>query len=47
MPRLILSAMAVFFSMLVGTLLGLCRLSASMLDVIHAFGGGGLTVMVR
>ena len=46
-PRVILSAMAVFFSMLVGTLLGLRSPGTAMLDVIHAFGGGGLNLMAK
>jgi sulfonate transport system permease protein len=46
-PRVVLSALAVFFSMLVGTLLGLRSPSPGMLDVIHSFGGSELTKLFR
>jgi sulfonate transport system permease protein len=46
-PRVILSAMAVFFPMLIGTLLGLRSPSPAMFDLIHAYGGGGWMGLVK
>jgi ABC-type nitrate/sulfonate/bicarbonate transport system permease component len=41
-PRIILSALSVFFITLVGTIAGLRSVDRSLLDSIHAFGGGAL-----
>jgi ABC-type nitrate/sulfonate/bicarbonate transport system permease component len=46
-PRVVLSALAVFFPMLIGTLLGLRSPSAAMFDLIHALGGGGMAVLAK
>jgi ABC-type nitrate/sulfonate/bicarbonate transport system permease component len=46
-PRVVLSAIAVFFPMLVGTLLGLRSPSAAMFDLIHACGGGSLAILTK
>jgi ABC-type nitrate/sulfonate/bicarbonate transport system permease component len=46
-PRIVLAAMAVFYPMLIGTLLGLRSPSTAMLDLIHALGGGGITVLAK
>jgi ABC-type nitrate/sulfonate/bicarbonate transport system permease component len=39
-PKVILSALAVFFTTLIGTLLGLHSADATSLDLVEAFGGG-------
>jgi ABC-type nitrate/sulfonate/bicarbonate transport system permease component len=39
-PKVILAAMAVFFTTLIGTLLGLRSADATSLDVVKAYGGG-------
>jgi ABC-type nitrate/sulfonate/bicarbonate transport system permease component len=39
-PKVVLAAMLVFFSTLVGALVGLRSADATSLDVIHAYGGG-------
>lgn len=44
-PKVALSALAVFFTTLVGALVGLRSASASALDVIHAAGGGRPTAL--
>jgi ABC-type nitrate/sulfonate/bicarbonate transport system permease component len=39
-PKVVLAALAVFFTTLIGALIGLRSADASSLDMIHAFGGG-------
>jgi ABC-type nitrate/sulfonate/bicarbonate transport system permease component len=39
-PKIVLAAMSVFFTTLIGTLVGLKMADPTSLDVIHAFGGG-------
>jgi ABC-type nitrate/sulfonate/bicarbonate transport system permease component len=46
-PRVVLSAMSVFFVTLVGSLLGLRSVERPVLDAIHAFGGNGLTNLAK
>ena len=46
-PRVTLAALAVFFPMLVGVHLGLRSANKTVLDVIHAFGGGNVTQMMK
>jgi ABC-type nitrate/sulfonate/bicarbonate transport system permease component len=40
-PKIILAALSVFFTTLVGMLVGLRSADAISLDVVHAYGGGG------
>ncbi len=47
MPRVILSALAVFFPMLIGTLLGLRSPTPTMFDLIHACGGGAAATLTK
>jgi ABC-type nitrate/sulfonate/bicarbonate transport system permease component len=46
-PKVILAAMSVFFTTLVGTLVGLRSADQASLDVIHAYGGGPLKKLVK
>ena len=46
-PRVTLAALAVFFPMLVGVHLGLRSANKTALDVIHAFGGGSVSQMIK
>ena len=41
-PKIILAALSVFFTTLVGTLVGLRSADKTTLDVIHAYGGGAV-----
>jgi ABC-type nitrate/sulfonate/bicarbonate transport system permease component len=46
-PKVILSALAVFFTTLIGTLLGLRSADATGLDMVEAFGGGRWHKLVK
>jgi ABC-type nitrate/sulfonate/bicarbonate transport system permease component len=46
-PRVVLAAMSVFFTTLIGTIVGLRSADATALDVIHAYGGGSLTKLAK
>jgi sulfonate transport system permease protein len=46
-PRVILSGMSVFFVTLIGSLLGLRSVDRPVLEAIQAFGGGGVTKLVK
>jgi ABC-type nitrate/sulfonate/bicarbonate transport system permease component len=46
-PKAILAGMAVFFTTLIGTLVGLRSADRTSLDVIRAFGGGRLAMLVK
>jgi ABC-type nitrate/sulfonate/bicarbonate transport system permease component len=41
-PKVVLAAMSVFFTTLVGSLVGLRSADATSLDMVHAYGGGGV-----
>ncbi len=46
-PKVILAAMSVFFTTLVGTMAGLRSADPTSLDVVHAFGGGPVRKLVK
>ena len=46
-PRVILSALSVFFVTLVGTIAGLRSVAQPLLDSIHAFGGGAAAQLIH
>jgi ABC-type nitrate/sulfonate/bicarbonate transport system permease component len=46
-PKVVLAAMSVFFTTLIGALLGLRSADATSLDVIHAYGGGSVKKLVK
>jgi ABC-type nitrate/sulfonate/bicarbonate transport system permease component len=46
-PKIILAALSVFFTTLVGTLLGLRSADKIALDVVHAYGGGTFQKLVK
>jgi ABC-type nitrate/sulfonate/bicarbonate transport system permease component len=46
-PKIILAAMAVFFTTLVGTMVGLRSAEPVMFDVVTAFGGGRVTQLTK
>ena len=46
-PKMILAAMACFFTTLIGTLLGLRSADAASLDLVHAYGGGVWQKLVK
>lgn len=46
-PKVILAAMACFFTTLIGTLLGLRSADTTSLDLIHAYGGGTFKKLVK
>jgi ABC-type nitrate/sulfonate/bicarbonate transport system permease component len=46
-PRLILAAMAVFFTTLVGALVGLRSADPTSIDVVHAYGGGSMKKLTK
>lgn len=46
-PKVILAAMSVFFTTLVGALLGLRSADKSSLDLVHAYGGGSLKKLTK
>jgi ABC-type nitrate/sulfonate/bicarbonate transport system permease component len=46
-PKIILAALSVFFTTLVGTLVGLRSADAIALDVVHAYGGGAFQKLVK
>jgi ABC-type nitrate/sulfonate/bicarbonate transport system permease component len=46
-PKIILAAMSVFFTTLVGMLLGLRSADKTALDVIHAYGGGQTQMLTK
>lgn len=46
-PKIILAALSVFFTTLVGTLVGLRSADAIALDVVHAYGGGSLQKLFK
>jgi ABC-type nitrate/sulfonate/bicarbonate transport system permease component len=46
-PRLVLAAMAVFFTTLVGALVGLRSADPTSLDVVHAYGGGSVKKLTK
>ncbi len=46
-PKIILAALSVFFTTLVGTLVGLRSADAIALDVVHAYGGGSVQKLFK
>jgi ABC-type nitrate/sulfonate/bicarbonate transport system permease component len=46
-PKMILAAMSVFFTTLVGMLLGLRSADKTALDVVHAYGGGSMSMLTK
>jgi ABC-type nitrate/sulfonate/bicarbonate transport system permease component len=46
-PKVILAAMAVLFTTLIGTLVGLRSADATTLDVVHAYGGGSVQKLTK
>ena len=46
-PKIILAALSVFFTTLVGTLVGLRSADAIALDVVHAYGGGSIQKLMK
>jgi ABC-type nitrate/sulfonate/bicarbonate transport system permease component len=46
-PNMILAAMSVFFTTLVGTLVGLRSADKTALDVVHAYGGGAISQLTK
>ncbi len=46
-PKIILAALSVFFTTLVGMLVGLRSADVISLDVIHAYGGGGVQKLLK
>lgn len=46
-PKVLLAAMSVFFTTLVGTLVGLRGADPAALDVIHAYGGGPIKKLLK
>lgn len=46
-PKIILAALSVFFTTLVGTLVGLRSADAIALDVVHAYGGGSFQKLLK
>jgi ABC-type nitrate/sulfonate/bicarbonate transport system permease component len=46
-PKVVLAAMSVFFTTLVGALVGLRSADPTTLDVVHAFGGGSLRKLTK
>jgi len=46
-PKIILAALSVFFTTLVGTLVGLRSADAVTLDVVHAYGGGSAQKLTK
>jgi len=46
-PKIILAAMSVFFTTLVGMLLGLRSADKTALDVVHAYGGGPTKMLTK
>lgn len=46
-PKVILAAMSVFFTTLIGTLVGLRSADAAALDLIHAYGGGTSKKLIK
>jgi ABC-type nitrate/sulfonate/bicarbonate transport system permease component len=46
-PKIILAAMSVFFTTLVGTLVGLRSADATALDLVHAYGGGPIRKLTK
>jgi ABC-type nitrate/sulfonate/bicarbonate transport system permease component len=46
-PKVVLAAMSVFFTTLIGTLLGLRSADPTSLDVVHAYGGGSVKKLFK
>ncbi|MBO0730149.1 MAG: ABC transporter permease subunit [Acidimicrobiaceae bacterium] len=46
-PKVLLAAMSVFFTTLIGTLVGLRSADAAALDVVHAYGGGAAKKLIK
>ena len=46
-PKIILAALSVFFTTLVGTLVGLRSADPIALDVVHAYGGGSFQKLIK
>jgi ABC-type nitrate/sulfonate/bicarbonate transport system permease component len=46
-PKIIIAAMAVFFTTLIGTLVGLRSADKTALDVVHAYGGGAVKKLTK
>jgi ABC-type nitrate/sulfonate/bicarbonate transport system permease component len=46
-PKIILAALSVFFTTLVGTMVGLRSADAIALDVVHAYGGGSFQKLLK
>ena len=46
-PKIIIAAMSVFFTTLIGTLVGLRSADKTALDVIHAYGGGAVKKLTK
>jgi ABC-type nitrate/sulfonate/bicarbonate transport system permease component len=46
-PKIILAALSVFFTTLVGTLVGLRSADKTTLDVVHAYGGGAVHKLTK
>jgi ABC-type nitrate/sulfonate/bicarbonate transport system permease component len=46
-PNMILAALSVFFTTLVGTLVGLRSADKTALDVVHAYGGGAIKKLTK
>ena len=46
-PKVVLAAMSVFFSTLVGVLLGLRSADPASLDLVHAYGGGSWAKLTK
>jgi len=46
-PKVVLAGLAVFFTTLIGALLGLRSADPVMLDVVHAYGGGRVSKLTK
>jgi ABC-type nitrate/sulfonate/bicarbonate transport system permease component len=46
-PKIVLASLAVFFTTLIGALLGLRGADPTQLDVVHAFGGGAISKLIK
>ena len=46
-PKVVLAAMSVFFTTLIGALMGLHSADATSLDVVHAYGGGPVHKLLK
>jgi ABC-type nitrate/sulfonate/bicarbonate transport system permease component len=46
-PKVVLAAMAVFFTTLIGAIVGLRSADPTSLDVVHAYGGGSIKKLTK